>query len=79
MQRGFVRPIVLGVVVLVVIAAGIFYFGKLSALIRGYRCPGSEWINCMPSIGQDAPPRQCGKEYLQWAKASCPNFKGPAY
>lgn len=42
-----------------------------------YTCPGSEWVDCMPSV--DAPKNyQCENAFLTWAKAHCPGFKGAA-
>lgn len=43
-----------------------------------YTCPDSEWINCMPVVDKKRA-WECESGYLQWAKANCPNFKGPAY
>ena len=42
-----------------------------------YRCPVTEWINCIPSFNS---PKlsQCDPEFLRWAIKSCPNFKGAA-
>ncbi|HEX8923280.1 MAG TPA: hypothetical protein VF828_00920 [Patescibacteria group bacterium] len=42
-----------------------------------YACPGTEYVNCMPGPGvKDA---RCSKDYLDWASANCPGFKGAAY
>lgn len=43
-----------------------------------YSCPEREWVNCMPGPQlEDA--SQCDQNYLIWAKAHCPGFKGAAY
>ena len=42
-----------------------------------YICPASEYVNCMP--GPDVSKTNCSNEFLQWATANCPNFKGAAY
>ncbi len=42
-----------------------------------YTCPQEEWINCMPGFGPAD--SRCAPEFLQWAKTSCPDFKGAAY
>lgn len=46
-----------------------------------YSCPGSEYINCMPMISDTPykPNPKCSQDFLSWARASCPNFKGAAY
>ena len=41
-----------------------------------YSCPKTEWIDCMPGPG--TPKTQCQKDYLDWAKTNCINFKGAA-
>ncbi len=45
-----------------------------------YTCPETEWINCMPMIG-DSTERgfSCSKDYILWAQANCSEFKGAAY
>ena len=40
-------------------------------------CPNQEFVNCMPSPDRQMG-AQCSKEFLQWAKENCPNFKGAA-
>ncbi len=40
-------------------------------------CPKTEQVDCEP--GPDINTKQCSKEYLTWAQANCPNFKGAAY
>ena len=43
-----------------------------------YTCLASDYIDCMPQI--DTPPRTtCQPDYLEWAQANCPGFKGAAY
>lgn len=42
-----------------------------------YRCPASDWIDCMPGPGPAKP--QCQPEYLDWVQVNCPNFQGVAY
>lgn len=45
-----------------------------------YQCPETEWVDCMPSIdGRESARTECTKEYLDWAKANCPDFQGAAY
>lgn len=45
---------------------------------RGYVCPTTSWVNCMP--GPNAPERpQCTSEFYTWAKTNCPDFEGLAY
>lgn len=40
-------------------------------------CPKTEWVDCMP--GPDTGVKwECTSEFLSWAKANCPNFKGAA-
>lgn len=40
-------------------------------------CPKTEWVDCMP--GPDAGERpECDSEYLDWALANCPGFRGAA-
>lgn len=41
-----------------------------------FKCPQSEWVDCMPSPGQQK--QNCSLDYLDWAKSNCPNFKGAA-
>lgn len=42
-----------------------------------YTCPAAEWVDCMP--GPDTGLRlECTEEYLTWARANCPGFKGAA-
>ena len=44
---------------------------------NSFTCPPGEWVNCMP--GPNAGERiECTSEYLNWAAANCPNFKGAA-
>lgn len=42
-----------------------------------YSCPKNEWVDCMPSPNAGIK-RECTQEFLTWAKANCPNFKGAA-
>lgn len=43
-----------------------------------YTCPKKQYVNCMP--GPDKIKKtECTSEFLQWAQANCPNFKGVAY
>lgn len=42
-----------------------------------YKCPTTEWVNCMPGINSIERP-ECKPKYLQWAKENCPAFKGHA-
>ncbi len=45
-----------------------------------YTCPSTETINCIPQMNPVAGLRkQCEPEYLKWAQAHCPNFKGATY
>lgn len=46
-------------------------------IIPIYSCPVSEWVDCLPGLGDQKP--QCQPNYLNWAKINCPNFKGAAY
>jgi hypothetical protein len=41
------------------------------------KCPEVEYVDCMP--GPDKFDSRCSPEYLNWAKANCPDFKGAAY
>lgn len=43
-----------------------------------YSCPETEYVNCMPIV---TPEKQhlCDKNYLAWAQANCPTFKGATY
>lgn len=51
--------------------------------LPGYVCPKKNYINCMPGIVEHPnelePGTNCSREYLNWSKANCPGFKGPAY
>ncbi len=40
-------------------------------------CPKGEYVNCMPGPGSEKRP-ECETEFLDWAKANCPGFKGAA-
>ncbi len=42
-----------------------------------FTCPETEWVDCLPGPGPVK--AQCQKEYLDWAKKNCPNFRGAAY
>jgi hypothetical protein len=42
-----------------------------------FTCPSTGWVDCLPGIGSDKP--QCRKDYLDWAKTNCPDFRGVAY
>ena len=42
-----------------------------------FTCPTSEYVDCMPGPGKVKV--ECSSEFLQWAQANCPNFKGVAY
>lgn len=44
-----------------------------------YTCPETEFIDCMPGPVEAKKNIRCATDYLTWAKASCPNFKGAAY
>lgn len=47
-----------------------------------FTCPKTEWINCMPgpTDGKTVSINtECTTEYLDWAKANCPNFQGAVY
>jgi hypothetical protein len=37
-------------------------------------CPKTRYIDCMPSIGEAKRPL-CTKEYIEWAKAHCPDVQ----
>ena len=39
-------------------------------------CPENEWVDCMPGPGVKK--AECASNYLQWAQANCPDFKGAA-
>ena len=42
-----------------------------------FTCPREEYVDCMP--GRDRIKRpECSAEFLQWAHANCPKFKGAA-
>lgn len=41
-----------------------------------FDCPEEEYIDCMPGPGPVK--TNCSREYLSWAHANCPNFKGAA-
>ena len=47
------------------------------ATTTGFKCPGTEWVDCMPVVG---PTKKvmCSAAYLNWAKQNCPKFKGAA-
>ncbi|MCR4313420.1 MAG: hypothetical protein NUV58_04170 [Candidatus Roizmanbacteria bacterium] len=42
-----------------------------------FSCPETEWVDCMPGPGGIK--SECDPQYLNWAQANCPNFKGAAY
>ena len=42
-----------------------------------YVCPENEYVDCM--LGPDKIKLECSPQYLQWAKANCPNFRGATY
>ncbi|TRZ52398.1 hypothetical protein D4R99_02795 [bacterium] len=42
-----------------------------------YKCPTGSYVDCMPGPNKIKP--DCTSQYLQWAKANCPGFKGAAY
>jgi hypothetical protein len=44
----------------------------------GYVCPASEWVDCMPGPNSEGIKMECTSDFLTWAKANCPNFKGAA-
>ncbi len=49
---------------------------------QSYRCPATGWVDCMPGVsnpGESKRGSNCSQEYLSWAKANCPDFKGAAY
>ncbi len=48
-----------------------------SPVTSKYTCPSSAYIDCMPGVYFVRP--QCTKEYLDWIRVNCPNFKGVAY
>lgn len=52
-------------------------FKFLDSAEQSYVCPQSEWVDCMPGPGIRK--AECEPEYLQWAQANCPDFKGVAY
>ncbi len=39
-------------------------------------CPTTEYVDCMPGPG--AVKTQCSSEFISWASANCPDFKGAA-
>lgn len=43
-----------------------------------YRCPLSEYINCMPIVKKERQ-FECEQPYLQWVQKNCPSFRGVAY
>ncbi|MEK7533367.1 MAG: hypothetical protein AAB542_02940 [Patescibacteria group bacterium] len=50
--------------------------------IGGFTCPKSEWVDCMPGPLEGKTrgiTLECTPEFLSWAEANCPNFKGAAY
>lgn len=52
--------------------------GKDTMPVQEFRCPPSEWVDCMPGPNEGIK-LECTDEYLRWAKANCPNFEGAAY
>jgi len=58
-------------------------FPTSTASPKVYKCPETEYVNCMPGISDektgDPGPQMCSNDYLTWAKENCPNFKGAAY
>lgn len=49
-----------------------------SAPRQGFTCPKTEWVDCMPGPNEAGIRFECTDEFLSWAKANCPNFKGAA-
>ena len=45
---------------------------------QGFTCPKTEWVDCMPGPDTAGIKFECTQEFLSWAKANCPNFKGAA-
>lgn len=43
----------------------------------GFKCPTSSYVDCMPGPKTNKP--ECAPQFLLWAQANCPNFKGAAY
>ena len=43
-----------------------------------YTCPKGEWVDCMPGPSSEGIRWECTQEFLTWAKANCPGFKGAA-
>jgi hypothetical protein len=52
------------------------YHQQKQQKIANFRCPSSEWVDCMP--GPDKVKPECDPTYLQWASQNCPNFRGAA-
>lgn len=51
-------------------------FGTSASITPKYTCPTTEWVDCMPGPGTVKP--QCTQDFLSWATANCPGFKGAA-
>ena len=49
---------------------------KFSPSTSQFICPKTEWVDCMPGPGPTK--AQCQKDFLNWAVANCPGFKGAA-
>lgn len=45
---------------------------------QNYACPEKEYVDCMPGIG-GPDSAECDVQFLEWAKANCPGFKGGAF
>lgn len=49
-----------------------------TATPNAFTCPKNEWVDCMPGPDNAGIKFECTQDYLTWAKANCPNFKGAA-
>ena len=46
---------------------------------KGYQCPESGYVDCMPGPNNPKLRWECTAEFLQWAQVNCPGFQGAAY
>lgn len=54
-----------------------FKFTDSSPIPTTYTCPKGDWVDCMPT--PDVGVRlECTPDYMSWATANCPGFKGAA-
>jgi len=72
-----ILPFILLAIAFVILLTTLFPYYTLKVIEnKTFNCPRSEWIDCMPGPG--VPKSQCSPNYLKWANANCPNFKGAA-